>query len=204
MTIFFTPSPSEPLNKEIKRDDSVEPSRFFVFGESKEKRGKIRKAFFLFVTFGLVGLMCGSASGFRADNIIKLKETGNCQKCDLWNANLEWANLTEAKLYQANLTKANLRGADVSGANLEGANLSSQDLRNAYLSGANLNNADLVGANLSGADLGGANLIGANLSYANLSGANLNKANMKNIRNLDSAIKCKTIMPWGEDNSGCK
>jgi hypothetical protein len=26
---------------------------------------------------------------------------------------------------------------------------------------------------------------------------------MKNIRNLDSAIKCKTIMPWGEDNSGC-
>jgi hypothetical protein len=26
---------------------------------------------------------------------------------------------------------------------------------------------------------------------------------MKNIRNLGSAIKCKTIMPWGEDNSGC-
>ena len=45
----------------------------FVFGESKEKRGKIRKAFFLFVTFGLVGLMCGSASGQQAKNIIKLK-----------------------------------------------------------------------------------------------------------------------------------
>jgi hypothetical protein len=42
-------------------------------GESKEKRGKIRKAFFLFVTFGLVGLMCGSASGQQAKNIIKLK-----------------------------------------------------------------------------------------------------------------------------------
>ena len=94
----------------------------------------MRKVFFLFMVFGLVGLMCGSASGFRADNIIKLKETGNCQKCDLWNANLE--------------------GADVRG-------------------------ADLTGADLSG-------------------------ANMKNIRNLDSAIKCKTIFSWGEDNSGCE
>jgi len=46
---------------------------FFVFGESKEKRGKIRKACFLFVTFGLVGIMCGSASGQQAKNIIKLK-----------------------------------------------------------------------------------------------------------------------------------
>ena len=78
----------------------------------------MRKVFFLFMVFGLVGLMCGSASGFRADNIIKLKETGNCQKCDLWNANLEGVNI-------------------------------------------------------------------------------------KNIRNLDSVIKCKTIFPWGEENSGC-
>ena len=48
-----------------------------------------------------------------------------------------------------------------------------------------------------------ANLTKANLSNADLTGANLTEANMKNIRNLDSAIKCKTIMPWGEDNSGC-
>ena len=169
----------QPLSNETKRDDSIELSRFFVFGQSKEKREKIRKLVFLFMTFGLVGLMCGSASGFRADNIIKLKETGNCQKCDLWNANLEWANLTEAKLYQANLTKANLRGADLPGADVSGANLE--------------------GANLTGAFLFQATLKGANLTKANLTGAN-----MKNIRNLDSAIKCKTIMPWGEDNSGCK
>ena len=39
---------------------------------------------------------------------------------------------------------------------------------------------------------------------ANLTEANLKGANMKNIRNLDSVIKCNTIMPWGEDNSGCK
>jgi len=28
--------------------------------------------------------------------------------------------------------------------------------------------------------------------------------NIKNLRNLDSAIKCKTIFSWGEDNSGCE
>jgi len=26
---------------------------------------------------------------------------------------------------------------------------------------------------------------------------------MKNIRNLDSAIKCKTIFSWGVENSDC-
>ena len=112
----------------------------------------MRKALFLFMVFGLVGLMCGSTSGQDAEvkkNVTKLKETGNCQKCILYFANLK----------DADLNKANLTGAD--------------------LSKANLSQADLTFANLKG-------------------------ANMKNIRNLDSAIKCKTIMPWGEDNSGCK
>ena len=103
----------------------------------------MRKALFLFMVFGLVGLMCGSTSGQDAEvkkNVTKLKETGNCQKCNLYFANLK--------------------------------------------------DADLHGANLSEADLSKANLEGAN---------------MENIRNLDSAIKCKTIMPDGkEENSGCK
>jgi uncharacterized protein YjbI with pentapeptide repeats len=34
--------------------------------------------------------------------------------------------------------------------------------------------------------------------YSNCKNANLTGAN------LDSAIKCKTISPWGEDNLGCK
>ena len=126
MTIFFTPIPSEPLNKEIKRDDSVEPSRFFVFGESKEKRGKMRKTFFLFVTFGLVGLMCGSASGQQAKNIIKLKRTGNCTGCFL--------------------LKADLKRADLEGADLEGADLKFADLKRANLSEANLRHANLRNA----------------------------------------------------------
>ena len=60
--------------------------------------------------------------------------------------------------------------------------------------GANLHGANLVRANLTRADLTEADLRGADLNEADLSGAylsqaNLAEANIKNIRNLDSAIK---------------
>ena len=43
----------------------------------------------------------------------------------------------------------------------------------------------------------------ANLSEANLSGTDLSTATMREAY-LDGAILCKTKMPWGEENSGCK
>ena len=103
----------------------------------------MRKALFLFMVLGLVGLMCGcelgtttlSESDISHDyneeikkSLRKLISTGNCKKCPL--------------------SGVDIRGKD-------------------------LNHKDLTGANLTGVD-------------------------------LDSAIKCKTIFPWGEDNSGCK
>ena len=123
----------------------------------------MRKALFLFMVFGLVGLMCGCELGTTAlsesdisddyneevkKSLRKLILTGNCKECPFV-------------------------GVDISG----------KDLSHKDLTGANLTEADLSGANLNGADL--------------------TEANMKNIRNLDSAIKCKTIFPWGEENSGC-
>ena len=62
---------------------------------------------------------------------------------------------------------------------------------------------DLSGANLSGANLKEAQLFGAKMWKTNLFGANFTGAKMKEVEDLDSAIKCNTIMPWGEDNSGC-
>ena len=139
----------------------------------------MRKALFLFMVFGLVGLMCGCELGTTAlsesdisDNyneevkksLKKLISTGNCKECPFV-------------------------GVDISG----------KDLSHKDLTGA-----DLEGANLKGANLEGANLNIANLNGADLTGANLKGAKIKNTRNLDSAIKCKTIFSWGEDNSGCK
>ena len=159
----------------------------------------MRKALFLFMVFGLVGLMCGCEVGTTAlsesdisddyneevkKSLRKLILTGNCKECPFVGVDISGKDLSHK----------DLTGADLTGADLTGANLNS----------ANLNRADLSKANLSQADLTFAKLTGANLSQADLTEADLKGANMKNIRNLDSAIKCKTIMPWGEDNSGCK
>ncbi len=149
----------------------------------------MRKALFLFMVFGLVGLMCGCEVGTTAlsesdisddyneevkKSLRKLISTGNCKKCPFV-------------------------GVDISG-----KDLSHKDLTGADLEGANLSQADLKFANLKDADLNKANLFLANLRNADLTGANLTGAKIKNTRNLDSAIKCKTIFSWGEDNSGCK
>jgi len=154
----------------------------------------MRKALFLFMVFGLVGLMCGCEVGTTAlsesdisddyneevkKSLRKLILTGNCKECPFVGVDISGKDLSHKDLTGADLSKANLSQADLKFANLKDADLNKADLTKADLTGADLTGADLTKANLTG-------------------------ANMKNIRNLDSAIKCKTIMPWGEDNSGCK
>jgi uncharacterized protein YjbI with pentapeptide repeats len=107
-------------------------------------------------------IFAGGAFAFDSDNLQKLKDTFDCVKCDLSDADLrshiinpaqvnvglEKSNLRDANLRNANLRDANLRDADLSGANLERAYL-----RDADLSGAYLRNADLKGAYMNGAIL---------------------------------------------------
>ena len=56
------------------------------------------------MVFGLVGLICGSARGQTAENMIKLKNSGNRKGCFLARANLEGANLEGANLKGANVS----------------------------------------------------------------------------------------------------
>jgi len=102
------------------------------------------------MVFGFVGLVCGSARGQIAENIIKLKKSGNCKGCFLKKANLEGANLEGANLKGTNLKNVNLEKANLKGANLEGANLKGANLEGAKLKGVSLKGADLKGANLKG------------------------------------------------------
>ena len=95
------------------------------------------------------------------------------RKANLWDANLEGANLRGADLWDANSEGADLRDADLRGANLWDANLEDADLRGANLRGANLRDANLEGANLRGANLEGADLRGADLRDADLRDADL-------------------------------
>ena len=98
----------------------------------------MRKALFLFMVFGLVGLMCGCEVGTTAlsesdisddyneevkKSLRKLILTGNCKECpfvgvdisgkDLSHKDLTGADLTGADLRNANLKKATMKEPDV-------------------------------------------------------------------------------------------
>ena len=106
-----------------------------------------------------------------------------CRRCDLIGHNFTNTSFPDGiYLVGANLNRANLSGANLKDANLTGANLR--------------------GANLRGADLTDADLTDADLTFADLTGADLTGAAIKNW-DITAAIFCKTITPWGVDNSGC-
>lgn len=153
-------------------------------------------------------------------NVRQLSDRKACENCDLSGAYLGATDLSNANLKGANLRGADLVSARLSGANLVGANIGG---------GANLSETDFSGANLTGADFrgtlvetvnfSGANLTGvrfgkedalylvnfsrANLDQVDLTGLDLSEATLRDT-NLGGAILCKTKMPWGEENSGCK
>lgn len=106
-------------------------------------------------------------------DVEKLKETGQCSRCDLRDANLRGANLQGADLRNANLRGANLRGAALRNADLSNADLRGADLRDADLSRSNLRNANLSDANLRNADLQRAEVRGVNFQGTDLRGANV-------------------------------
>jgi len=94
------------------------------------------------------GLAMGTAQAFDADDLARLKDTGECERCDLRRADLKGLNLAGARL-----SRAILRDADLKDANLEGADLSQADLRRADLEKANLAGANLTAADLRNTDL---------------------------------------------------
>ena len=76
----------------------MKSSHFFVFGEGVKRGRQIRKVFFLFMVFGLIGLLCGcelETTALSESDILdnyneevkkslrKLISTGNCKKCPL-------------------------------------------------------------------------------------------------------------------------
>ncbi|WP_017327856.1 pentapeptide repeat-containing protein [Synechococcus sp. PCC 7336] len=110
------------------------------------------------------------------DAIRQLQVTGQCQTCQLQQANFQGADLSYVKLTGADLRGAKFYGggplpASLEGSDLEGADLRDADLRLVNLRGTNLQAANLRRANLFAADLRGTQLAGADLRGANLSQA---------------------------------
>ena len=70
-----------------------------------------------------------SVFAFDENDLIKLKETGNCSNCNLQNADLGGMNLRGANLEGSSLKGSILIGTDLSYSNLKGANLTSAFIR---------------------------------------------------------------------------
>ena len=83
----------------------------------------MRKVFFLFMVFGLIGLMCGCELGTTVlserdisddyndavkKSLRKLISTGKCKKCSLMGVDVGGKDLNHKDLYQVDLTGANL------------------------------------------------------------------------------------------------
>jgi uncharacterized protein YjbI with pentapeptide repeats len=105
----------------------------------------------MFVFFILMGSEPTLLHGFDDAHLAQLKNTNNCRKCDLTNA-----NLTNASLMSADLTESNLSGANLTNAYLYLANLTNVKIENANLTNAHLYGALLKGVKMAGADLSGA------------------------------------------------
>ena len=118
--------------------------------------------------------------------VVELYEA-DLQGANLPFAHLEGTDLRFASLHGANLASAHLNGANLPASDLEGADLRDADLRGANLSDALLIDANLINANLEGANLQRAILEGAILIQATLVDANLINANLKGA-NLRGAI----------------
>ena len=159
-----------------------------IWGAKKTMK-KLRISHVIAALTVLAPTLCGSTVAIAFDEVSlkKLQALNSCERCDLSGADLRGADLRGARLSDADLSDANLRGARLGGADLSGA----------YSQNADLQTADLRDARLSG-DLSGANLSDANLHNADLSSANIKKADLR------QAILCKTKVPWGEENSGCR
>ncbi len=111
----------------------------------------------------------------------------------VWNAwreeHVEQPDLYQADLNGAQLYRANLRSAYLSEADLQGANLQRANFSGAFLIGANLVNAQVHEAIFDQADLQGANLSGASLFATVFADTNLTYA-----KGLDQCIHFRSSM----------
>jgi uncharacterized protein YjbI with pentapeptide repeats len=96
----------------------------------------------LFTVLGMVQ----TAYGADPRDVQRLKQTGECERCNLVGADLRNANLRDAKLKDANLEAANLSGANLQNTNFKRANLRAVNFRNAIIRDTDFSEANLKDA----------------------------------------------------------
>jgi uncharacterized protein YjbI with pentapeptide repeats len=97
--------------------------------------------------------MVQAAQGADPRDMQRLKQTGECERCNLVGADLRNANLRDAKLKDSNLEAANLAGANLQNANFKRANLRAVNFKNAIIQDTDFSEANLKDAMIDYQDL---------------------------------------------------
>jgi uncharacterized protein YjbI with pentapeptide repeats len=145
----------------------------------------------LFAAVAVVAAMVGSdASAFDPADLKKLKETNECEGCDLTGAYLMKNKLIGAKLRKANLSDAFLTNADLTGADLTGTNLSKAKLHSANLGAADLTASTLKGAILNNTILCNTIMPDGRVIYSGCVSRNLCQINVPGDGNKTMFVGC--------------
>ena len=99
-----------------------------------------------------ITLLAAPASGFKQENLDKLKATNACEMCDLRETYLREANLFRTYLREANLSNADLTGAELNFADLFRADLRKADLSDSDLTGTTFCNTMMPDGSVNNAD----------------------------------------------------
>ena len=89
-----------------------------------------------------ITLLAAPVSGFKQENLDKLKATNACEMCDPREANLFRTYLREANLSNVDLTGAELNFADLRDSDLHKADLAGITFCNTMMPDGSVNNAD--------------------------------------------------------------
>jgi uncharacterized protein YjbI with pentapeptide repeats len=118
----------------------------------------------------------------NAGQIARAKAGASCPGCNLFQADLQ-----NADLKSKNFARARLRQADMSASIMNRTSFAGGDLRDVNAYGAVFTGANFAGADLTNATFVGTYLEGANLRGAKLAGANFSGAEMEQARGLTQA-----------------
>jgi uncharacterized protein YjbI with pentapeptide repeats len=106
----------------------------------------MKRVLYPVVTLCAVLGMVQTARGANPRDLQRLKQTGECERCNLVGADLRNANLRDGNLKDANLEAANLAGANLQNTNFKRANLRAVNFKNAIIQDTDFSEANLKDA----------------------------------------------------------
>jgi uncharacterized protein YjbI with pentapeptide repeats len=152
-----------------------------------------------------LALMSPLAAAQSEADIAKATAGHSCADCNLFQADMSYAQIQGVTFAGARLRQSNMTLATLDRVNFDRANMSIANLYGGRFTGASFKNTDLSRAILVGGSYDGADFSGANLTDANISGAEMAKSRGLTQSQLNDACgDSYTRLPTGLSVQQCR